>query len=67
MRLTSVLLLIFLVLKLANLITWSWLWVLSPIWLPLILIVFLLLIARIFLGDEAIKVMKEAIKEGRKR
>lgn len=67
MRLTSVLLLIFLVLKLANLITLSWLWVLSPFWLPLILIVFLFLIARIFLGDEAIKVMKEAIKEGRKR
>lgn len=29
------LLTIFIVLKLCNLITWSWIWVLSPFWIPL--------------------------------
>jgi hypothetical protein len=28
------LLLIFIVLKLSGIITWSWLWVLSPLWIP---------------------------------
>ena len=26
---------VFLVLKLCNVITWSWVWVCSPIWIPL--------------------------------
>ena len=30
--------LIFLVLKLTNLIDWSWMWVLSPLWLPITVI-----------------------------
>lgn len=34
---TSALLLIFVVLKLCGVISWSWLWVLSPIWIPLAL------------------------------
>lgn len=34
----SVLTLIFVVLKLTNNINWSWIWVLSPIWISLILI-----------------------------
>lgn len=34
----SVLTLIFIVLKLTNNINWSWIWVLSPIWISLILI-----------------------------
>jgi hypothetical protein len=29
------LLLIFIVLKLCNIIAWSWLWVLSPLWIPI--------------------------------
>lgn len=33
----SVLALIFIVLKLCNVITWSWLWVLSPIWISWII------------------------------
>lgn len=43
----GVLALIFVVLKLCKVITWSWWWVLSPIWiswgLALVLILFLLL------------------------
>lgn len=27
---------LFIALKLLNIITWSWLWVLAPIWLPII-------------------------------
>lgn len=33
MKLTDVLLVIFIVLKLTGVIQWSWLWVLSPLWI----------------------------------
>lgn len=40
----SLLAIVFIVLKLCNVITWSWWWVLAPIWIPfgvaLVLIVF---------------------------
>lgn len=35
----SVLTLIFVVLKLTNNISWSWIWVLSPIWISIILMI----------------------------
>lgn len=31
---TQIIALIFIVLKLTDCITWSWLWVLSPLWIP---------------------------------
>ena len=31
--------LVFIVLKLTNVIAWSWLWVLSPIWISLIILI----------------------------
>lgn len=34
----TVLLIIFITLKLCNLITWSWLWVLAPLWIPVALV-----------------------------
>ena len=34
---SSLLLLAFIVLKLCNVITWSWWWVLSPVWIPIAL------------------------------
>lgn len=34
-----VLLAVFIGLKCAKVITWSWLWVLSPIWIPFVLII----------------------------
>ena len=37
----SVLQIIFLVLKLTQLIDWSWLWVLSPMWITFIIVVIL--------------------------
>ena len=33
------LLLIFIVLKLTNLIDWSWVWVLAPLWIPACLVI----------------------------
>lgn len=30
---------VFIVLKLCKVITWSWVWVLSPIWIPILLLV----------------------------
>jgi hypothetical protein len=36
--------LLFIGLKLGGVINWSWWWVLSPIWIPLALLVFIILI-----------------------
>lgn len=36
--LTSSLFLIFLVLKLTEVVTWSWWWVFAPIWIPFVII-----------------------------
>lgn len=41
---TTLLTIAFIVLKLCNVITWSWWWVLSPLWIPVVLIIFALLI-----------------------
>lgn len=41
----TVLLIIFVTLKLTHIITWSWLWVLSPIWIYAILLLILFVIA----------------------
>lgn len=35
----DVLAIVFIVLKLVKVIDWSWLWVLAPIWIPLVLII----------------------------
>lgn len=39
---------IFIVLKLVGIINWSWLWVLSPIWISFVLFVFVFFIAMIW-------------------
>ena len=36
---SSILLIIFIVLKATKLIDWSWWWVFSPVWIPLLLLV----------------------------
>ena len=48
MGFASVLTLIFIVLKLVGVITWSWVWVLSPIWIGFIIIAVILLAIAIF-------------------
>lgn len=40
--------LIFFVLKIFNVITWSWWWVFSPLWLPIVLGFCFVIIATIF-------------------
>ena len=40
----GVLAIVFIVLKLVGVINWSWIWVLSPIWLPIALVIVLELI-----------------------
>ena len=35
---------VFVTLKLCKVIAWSWLWVLSPIWIPLAIVIFVLLV-----------------------
>jgi fatty acid desaturase len=37
--------LLFIGLKLGGVIEWSWIWVLSPIWIPIVLVVLFLIIA----------------------
>lgn len=47
--LSSVLLVVFIVLKLCKVITWSWVWVLSPLWISLIIWGIILLIIIIYI------------------
>jgi len=41
---TGLLTIAFIVLKLCGVITWSWLWVLSPLWISLALVIVLVII-----------------------
>ena len=44
---SGLLAILFIALKLTGVITWSWLWVLAPIWIPFVIVVFILIIAGI--------------------
>lgn len=35
---------VFLVLKLTNTLTWSWFWILSPLWIPILIFLIILFI-----------------------
>ena len=39
----------FIVLKLTNIISWSWLWVLSPLWIDIALVIVMAVVAAIIL------------------
>jgi predicted outer membrane repeat protein len=45
---------VFIVLKLCHVIAWSWLWVLSPLWLGFALVASLSLLALLFAGVVAL-------------
>jgi hypothetical protein len=47
MSLATILGIIFIVLKLCNVIAWSWIWVLSPFWIDLVLAIIIYIIAKI--------------------
>ena len=42
--LCSVLTIVFIVLKLVDVINWSWVWVLSPLWIEIIIVIVLVVI-----------------------
>ena len=41
---SGLLAIVFIVLKLTKVIAWSWLWVLSPIWIPAVIVIFILIL-----------------------
>lgn len=47
---TGLLAILFIGLKLGDVITWPWIWVLSPIWIPFVLIIVILMLVGLF-GD----------------
>lgn len=52
---TGLLTIVFIALKLCGVITWSWLWVLSPIWISTVLVLAVLLVGLIVVIIKAIK------------
>lgn len=46
---TGVLFIVFLVLKLTGNIDWSWWWITSPIWIPILLIASLVIVISLFI------------------
>lgn len=59
------LLCIFVVLKLTNQIDWSWLWVLSPLWLPLAIVLGFVAVVLAFMGLWALIALLVAIAASR--
>lgn len=47
---TQLLTIVFIVLKLLGKITWSWWWVLSPLWIPIAIAIAVMVICGIILG-----------------
>jgi len=50
----------FIVLKILNIITWSWVWVLSPLWIPIVIV------ALIIVGFVTVFVVAQ-LKRGNKK
>ena len=52
-------------LKVSGVITWSWLWVLSPLWIPLVIAILITITLYIILKGDTEKMDKitEALKE----
>ena len=47
---TTLLAVAFIILKLCHVIEWSWLWVLSPLWIPLVLVIAIAVFVAVFTG-----------------
>lgn len=41
---------LFIALKLTNFITWSWWWILSPLWIPLIIVILIIFFCALFVA-----------------
>ena len=48
----SILLIAFVILKLCHVIDWSWWWVLSPLWIPFILLIIIIILIYYLTKDE---------------
>lgn len=46
----SILFVVFLVLKLTDVIDWSWWWVTAPLWIPIAIIIIIFVVAVAFVG-----------------
>jgi len=71
LSLTGVLFIVFLVLKLTGNLDWSWIWIFSPFWIPLLiifsisLVIFIAIVIAVSLGypSEEIKSRIDFLKE----
>lgn len=48
MGILEALLVVFIVLKLCNVITWAWIWVLSPLWLDLVFTTIVFVVIKVY-------------------
>lgn len=55
LSLSTVVLVVFVILKLVGVIAWSWWWVLAPLWIPIALWLIVILICLIIASVEALK------------
>lgn len=53
--LCDVLLVVFIVLKLLGVVTWSWVWVLAPLWIPHCIVIVMTIIPAILISLEALQ------------
>jgi len=60
--LAGTLTIIFVILKLTGVISWSWLWVLSPLWIPTAFVFLILLFIGIVLLAASIGILNESSK-----
>jgi hypothetical protein len=49
--LSDVLFIVFLVLKLTHTIDWSWWWVTSPLWIPLVLVIVIAIVVELYINN----------------
>jgi MFS family permease len=59
---TSLLAIVFIALKLTNHITWSWVWVLSPFWISIILVVIITILLKAVEKKESLRRVEEIKK-----
>lgn len=58
----TVLFIVFLVLKLMNVINWSWWWITAPLWIPLGIIIMTIIICSIIIKREVKCSFGDAVK-----
>ena len=65
LSLSAILLVVFIILKLCKVINWSWLWVLSPIWISISLYFIVYFVIYLIYKDRWV-IMKRYIKDNKK-